>query len=174
MPVSTGGWIEGRQEDLPSCHSPERLDASIRVALALEQTLPRVGDLLTLPMQVAQRAGANLLRLECDALRLAQAARGPVEAVGAREELLSLLELGVGALGVVRIAVAKELAAVVCVRLELALGGVDIVLEVAEAGVVLGLEVGGDVGLLEAHLAHLQRGPVSTRRAFTTGGRGGH
>jgi len=67
----------------PSCHAPQRLDAPIRVALALEQHLARVGDLLALAVQIAQRAGANLLRLERNTLRLAQPPRRPVQPVGA-------------------------------------------------------------------------------------------
>jgi hypothetical protein len=35
---------------VPSCHAPQRLDASVRVALALQQPLSCVGDLLMLAM----------------------------------------------------------------------------------------------------------------------------
>lgn len=87
-------------------------------------------------------------------MRLAQPVRRPVEAIGAGEQLLALLKLRVG-VGIVGIAAAEELAAVVGVCLELALGCVEVLLKVAEARVGFGLEVGRDVGLLEAHLPNL-------------------
>lgn len=57
---------------IPSRHAPQRLDTSVRVALALQQPLPRVGNLFSLPVQVAKGASADLLRLERDALTLPQ------------------------------------------------------------------------------------------------------
>jgi hypothetical protein len=61
----------------------------------------------------------------------------------------------VSLLGVIGVAAAEELAAVGRVGFEFALGGVQVVLEVAKARVVFALEVCGDVGLFEAHLADL-------------------
>jgi hypothetical protein len=142
------------QDCLPSCHSFQRLDAAVRVAFAVQQALVCVRDLLALPTQVAQRACAYLLRLQRDPLRLTQPARGPVEAVGAGQQLLALLELRI-CVGIVRVSRAKQLAAVVGVRLELALGRVEVLLEVAEARIEFGLQVGGNIGLFQAHLANL-------------------
>lgn len=101
---------------VPSRHAPQRLDTPIRVALALEQALPCVGDLLALPMQVAQGIGANLLRLERNALALPQSAAGPVQTIGARQQLLALFELGVTAFGVISVAGTEEFGAVRRVR----------------------------------------------------------
>jgi hypothetical protein len=152
--INRSWCCHGRERCVPSCHALQGLDAAICVALALQQPLPRVCDLLTLAMQITQGAGAYLLRLQSNPLRLSQPVRRPIQAISARKQLLALLELGI-CVGVVRVARAKELAAIVGVRLELALGRVEVLLEVAEARVELGLEVGGDVGLFEAHLANL-------------------
>lgn len=96
-------------------------------------------------MQVAECTGANLLRLERNPLALPQPVARPVQAICAREELLTLLELGVTAIGAVGVAVAKELGAVRGVCLQLTLAGIEVVLKVAKARVVLGLEIGGNV-----------------------------
>ena len=102
---------------VPSRHAPQRLDTPICVALALEQALPCIGNLLALPMQVAQGIGANLLRLERNALALPQPAAGPVQTIGARQQLLAMFELGVTAFGVIGVAGTEEFGAVRRVRL---------------------------------------------------------
>ena len=97
------------RENIPSRHSPQRLNTPISITLTLQQPLPRIRNLLPLPMQIAQCTRANLLRLERDALALSQPPTRPVQAIGAREELLALLELRIAAFGVVGVAVAEEL-----------------------------------------------------------------
>jgi len=61
-------------------------------------------------MQIRQRARADGLGLERNALTLAQSLPRPAQAVGAGQELLSLLELVVSGVGlrVVGVAVTKE------------------------------------------------------------------
>ena len=98
-----------KRENIPSRHTPQRLDTPISITLTLQQPLPRIRNLLPLPMKIAQCAGANLLRLERDALALPQPATRPVEAIGAGEELLALLELRIAAFGVVGVAVTEKL-----------------------------------------------------------------
>lgn len=96
-------------------------------------------------MQIAQRPRANLLCLERYPLALAQPPGTAVQPVGAGEELLALLELRVALLWVVGVAGAEELGFVVGVLLQLALGGVEVGFEVAEARVVFAFEGYGDV-----------------------------
>lgn len=111
---------------------------------------------LALAAQVGERGGANGLGLVGEALAGLEALRGAVEAVRAREELLALLELHV--VGVVRVrgvAAAKEGGAVLAQGAEAAGRLVDGGLHVAEALVCFRSGGGGDVLLLELHLAEL-------------------
>src|ERR1700744_5627668 len=62
------------EETVPTGHAPERLDAPVRVALAVLQRHARALDGLALPAQGGECVAANLLRLERDALALAQPA----------------------------------------------------------------------------------------------------
>jgi len=71
------------RENIPSRHSPQRLNTPISITLTLQQPLPRIRNLLPLPMQIAQCTRANLLRLERDALALPQPSARPVQAIGA-------------------------------------------------------------------------------------------
>jgi len=111
-------------------------------------------DLLPLPVQVAQRTCTNLLRLKRHTLRRGESPGRPLQPIGACEQLLTLLELGI-CVGIIGVAVAEEFTAVVGVGFEFSLGAVEVVFEVAEARVVLGFEVCGEVGLFETHLANL-------------------
>ena len=97
---------------VPSRHAPQRLDTPIGIGLAVEQPHSCVFNLLSLSGQIAQCTSTNLLRLQRNPLALPQPPTGPVQAVGSREQLLALLELGIAAFGVIGIAVAKEFGAV--------------------------------------------------------------
>lgn len=149
------GWDRG--EPLPTRHPPQRLDAAIHVALALEEGLARVLDALALGVEVGEGGGADGLGLVGEGLGGAQALRGAVEAVGAGQQLLPLLELEVARAraGVVGVARAEERGAVVGEGPQLALGLVDVGLEVAQARVDLVAARRGDVLLLQTHLAEL-------------------
>lgn len=148
---------EGRKITVPTRHPPQRLDAPVHVALALEEDVVGVLDGLALAAQVGEGGRADGLGLVGQALARLEALRGAVEAVRARQELLPLLELHV--VGVVRVrgvAAAEEGGAVVAQGAEAAGGLVDGGLHVAEALVRLGPGGGGDVLLLELHLAELE------------------
>ena len=109
---------------------------------------------LPLQLQIRQRAPPDILRLVRDPLAVPQPPAAPVQPLGPAQQLLALLELVV--LGrVVRVAGAEEGGAVVGEGLELALGGVDVGFEVAEAGVDAGAGGGGDVLLFDAHHVEL-------------------
>src|SRR5690242_2936681 len=108
--ISSTRQEENKGQYSPSRHAAQRLDTPIGVALRLEQGAPCVFNRLALAVQVAQGAGANLLRLEGYPLALAQTVGAAVQAVGAGEELLALLELGIAAmLRVVGVAAAEQL-----------------------------------------------------------------
>lgn len=142
---------------LPTGHPPQRLDAAIDVAFALEEHLARVLDALALGVEVGEGGGADGLGLVGEGLGGAQALGGAVQAVGAGEQLLALLELAVGRarVGVVRVARPEQGGAVVGEAAELPLRLVDVRLEVAQPRVDP-VPVGrGDVLLLQAHLAEL-------------------
>lgn len=141
-----------RGSHLPTRHPPQRLDAAVDVALALEEHLAGVADDLALGVQVGEGGGADGLGLVGEGLGGAEALGGAVEAVGAGEELLALLELavrgarrGVWIIGVAR---AEERGAIVGERLQLPPRLVDVRLEVAEAHVHLGPALARDVLLL--------------------------
>ena len=124
---------------LPSRHPPQRLDTPVGIALGLQQPLPRVFNRLPLAMQITQGPRANLLRLQRYPLALSQAVRTPVQAVGARKQLLALLELRIALLWIVGVAAPEQLGFVVGVLLQLALCGVKVGLEIAELGVEFAL-----------------------------------
>lgn len=106
----------------------------------------RILNHVPLLVQVRQRAGANLLRLERDALALAQSLAAAVKALGAGEELLPLLELCIVPVGrLVGVAVAEECFAVVGEGFELARQGVGVGGVVAIARVDFAAEGGGDI-----------------------------
>lgn len=63
-------------------------------------------DRLALDMQIGKRAGADGLGLEGEGLARLEPLRAPVEAVRTRQQLLPLLERGVGR--VVAVSTAKE------------------------------------------------------------------
>ncbi|TQW06607.1 hypothetical protein IF2G_06029 [Cordyceps javanica] len=149
MLVHTRHWAT-----LPTGHAPQSLDAAVDVALALHEAVMGVLDGLALAVQVGEGAGANLLRLVGEGLAGLEALGAAVEAVGAGEQLLALLEVDVGgAGGVVGVAGAEEGGAVRGEVGELAAAAVDVGLVVAEALVDLAAGRRGDVGLFEAHLA---------------------
>lgn len=109
---------------------------------------------LPLRMQIGQRIPPNILRLERDALTVAQPLRAAIQAVRAGEQLLPLLELVVGG-RVVGVAVSEQRAAVVGEGFELAFAGVDVGFEIAEALVDFAADGGGDVLFFDAHLVQL-------------------
>lgn len=120
-------------------------------------------DPLALLVEVGEGAGADLLRVVGEGLAGAQALGAAVEAVGAGEQLLALLELQVrgAGVGVVGVAGAEEGGAVVGEGAQLALVAVHVGFEVAEALVYLGARGGGDVLLFETHLSELEAVGVS-------------
>ena len=126
-------FIGGQKgESIPTRHPPQRLHTPIHIALALKNRQARMLDLLSLQLQIRQGPASNLLRLVRHPLALAQALGAAIQAVGAREELLPLLQLLVCA-GVVGVAVSEQGFAVRGEVFEFALAGVDVGFEVAEA-----------------------------------------
>ncbi|ROW16988.1 hypothetical protein VPNG_01213 [Cytospora leucostoma] len=132
-----------------------RLDTPVHIALGVQQGIVGVLDRLPLAVQVGEGRRADGLGLVGQPLARLEALGGPVEPVGAGEELLPLLELDVA--GVVRVALAgaEEGGPVLGQGAELALGLVDGRLHVAVALVGLRAGAGGDVLLLDLHLAQL-------------------
>lgn len=128
---------------VPTSHAPERLDAPIDISLALEQEVRGMLDGLALAVQVGQGAGADGLGLVGEGLAGLEALGAAVQAVGAGEELLALLEGGVR--GVVAVAGAEEGGAVVGQAAEFAAVGVHVRVPVAETLVDLGAGRGRDV-----------------------------
>lgn len=122
-------------------------------------------DSLSLPVQVGQGTGANILGLVGKGLAGLEALGAAVEAVGAGEQLLALLEVNVrGTRGVVLVAGAKEGRAVGGEVGQLATAGVDIGFVVAEALVDFAAGRGGNVGFFEAHLTKLDEKSDTKKR----------
>lgn len=131
-------------------------------------------DGLPLAVQVGEGGGADGLGLVGEALAGLEALGGPVEAVGPGQELLALLELDVAGGVRVPLAGAEEGGPVVGQGPELPLRLVDGRLHVAVPLVGPRAGPGGDVLLLELHLAELLRTAnflVSLCRLSCEGGR---
>ena len=148
--------------NVPSRHPFQSLDTPIRVPLALQESLLCVHDLLSLPLQVAQRSCTNFLGLQRDSLRLAKSPGRSAKSLGSGKELLALLQLVICG-RIICVAGSEECAAVARKGFQLAFGGVDVGFKVAEAGVDLALRRRRNVGFLEAHLAELLDITVSSR-----------
>lgn len=119
-------------------------------------------------MQIRQRPPPDILRLQRDPLALPQPVRATIQSVGAREELLPLLELVVGSGGIVGIAVSEERFAVGGEGSEFAFQAVDVGFEVAEALVGFAAGGGGNVLLFDAHLIQLHRRGVEVSLSVYT------
>ncbi len=96
------------REQVPTRHPPQRLHTPLHIPLTLQQAPPRMLNRLPLRMQIRQRPPPDILRLQRDPLALPQPVRATIQSVGAREELLPLLELVVGSGGIVGVAVSEE------------------------------------------------------------------
>src|SRR4051794_39117814 len=72
---------------VPTSHAPQRLDAPVDIALALEQHVSRVLDLVALPVQIGQGARPDLLGVVGERLAVLEPLRRAVESVRPREEL---------------------------------------------------------------------------------------
>lgn len=140
---------------VPTRHAPERLDTTVDISFALEQHVRRVLDDIALAFQIGERACANRLCIVGKCLAVLEALCASVQTVGARQQLLALLQLNISAAWVIRVAATKQSSAVICQSTQLALVSIDIRFVVAEALIDAHAARRGDVLFLELHLADL-------------------